>query len=1141
MTQSWPTQKAFGGNQTLFPNDAKLPSTHQKQSLQLRMSRHPHLAPQKSMLADDLKLSSDDDDTPRVTYEPAPWNGQSLSAQRARTHGRRVRHSSSDSTGSDCSIESSSSSLQSRSPSQSPEVHSDPLSPANVPLPCTNTKETKFPRAAQWQLDKWLQHPQKISVSREEDGSQGVSGNHHSPYNQPAPSPARCWDSNQEYSPSQTPIPSPQLHYNHANSPLPSPGYSYCPSPSPFPSTCPSPSSSSQDSPVPSPDLSICPSPHGIPRTSRSPSPITREPPLSPCLSPPSPLTVHHYREVHNQTQPLPAITPHRPCPAVQPKTVKSSQPAKSSHLPSVDHRSSKSKSTENQDQRKCRTFVTLDSKDTHGHKSRAKSSFPPGKIQHSEPPKAKHKTHSEQSESRRSSHNSNHKTASLFQRSSQHSPKRVKNLAPVPCEPNSGPSSHSNSTSTAVPNSKTGVNSKSNTSQKLQAKATAPPVHANPAKTPPKKSQAKQQEEHRGEHQNIPERRKQEKKQDRQREKPAGKPRRREDRRLAEEQLRRRPWIQSSAEEDEEGQEEDVVVIERPSNKVEKGRRSDKQHRSEWKAAHNKQLHNLPDQSQQQERADKGRSERSRHPSLQLSRSLTSQKPSSSSSASSSSDSESEYQATVPKVPAESTSHKRLSRSRLQGSADGPKEARPRGSSLVKTSEGQGNEGKQKLYTLVPFGRGDQAPAFSQRGLRNLVVQIDLCLLKRVPESPASSPVKKAPSSSSSSSTNNSQREMKHALVPETGTRDGKRKRKLENPGESHRESKKSVPTANELSSRSKPERSFVMETTHNGLLEEYLDSKRLLSPVSPLSDSPETTKPPSKTKTSEHNSVHAQLKPKLEVECIKVPRHYQPPSESWGPAGHRGTMPNHDIPHHAEYYLHEAKRLKHRADAMVDKLGKAVNYIDAALSFMECGKAMEEGPLEAKSPYTMYSETVELIRYAMRLKSHSGPGARQEDKQLAVLCFRCLALLYWQMFRLKKDHALKYSKVLLDYFKSPPKVPLTQPCGKDSGKGADGTPSSLSSKHFRQGSHRSNVSPLISIPHRIHQMAANHLNITNSVLYSYEYWEVADNLAKENKEFFNYLNTLSGPLTLHSSIPHVVQYTRQALQWIRISAKLN
>ena len=50
--------------------------------------------------------------------------------------------------------------------------------------------------------------------------------------------------------------------------------------------------------------------------------------------------------------------------------------------------------------------------------------------------------------------------------------------------------------------------------------------------------------------------------------------------------------------------------------------------------------------------------------------------------------------------------------------------------------------------------------------------------------------------------------------------------------------------------------------------------------------------------------------------------------------------------------------------------------------------------------------------------------------------------------------------------------------------------------------GSHAgSSTSPFVTIPQRIHQMAANHLNITNSVLYSYEYWEVADSLAKENK----------------------------------------
>lgn len=45
----------------------------------------------------------------------------------------------------------------------------------------------------------------------------------------------------------------------------------------------------------------------------------------------------------------------------------------------------------------------------------------------------------------------------------------------------------------------------------------------------------------------------------------------------------------------------------------------------------------------------------------------------------------------------------------------------------------------------------------------------------------------------------------------------------------------------------------------------------------------------------------------------------------------------------------------------------------------------------------------------------------------------------------------------------------------------------------------------PFINIPQRIHQMAANHLNITNCVLYSYEYWEVADTLAKENKGELN------------------------------------
>ncbi|KAM9347389.1 uncharacterized protein aff3 [Symphorus nematophorus] len=1183
MTQSWPSQQALRGDQAqriLYSSkEAKLPSTQQRQSrgdVQLRMTRHPHVAPHKSMLADDLKLSSDDDDTQRATHESSSWDGHSLSAQRAHTHGRRVRHSSSDSSGSDCSAESGSSSLNSRSPSRSPEVHPDPPSPANTQPPYSSSKETDHPSAAQWQLDKWLTKSHRKSASSEQNHSQSIQGRLPSPHTQRAPSPARSWDSNQEYSPSQSPIPSPQFHYSDNNSPLPSPGYSYCPSPSPFPSTCPSPSPSPRHSPIPSPVPSVCPSPCGSPRASRSPSPIPRDPPRSPSPSLPTPSRVCHYPEGQNQTQPGPTTNPHRAKVrswiAPSPK-----KPTNTSHLQPTHQQRPKARPLQNQDQSKPKAPAGLNSNQSHNHKPRPKPNFHPSSKHLSGTPKAKQTAQFEQIQSSRPTSNSSHKPRPSCQSSSLHSPTRAKHLAPTGRETNPGHSSNPQSTSKAATHPNPGLNSRSNPS--LKPRATAPAVHVKHTKTPQKKPQ---DVEHKGDLLTHAEGRRREKeererKEERHKEKQRGKEReRKEDRRLAEEQLLRRPWIQSSGEEEEEEEDEEEGVIERQRKREETSRgensrrREQQQHRREWQTVQAKQK--LPTNSEQhrlqndshhhQGRTKKGgRSEEERDPlPPPPSRSPTPHRTSSSSSASSSSDSdsESEDQAPITKVPADSTSHKRPTKRGQQGpgttdEVNRPKVVHSRGS-LGNPNEGQQqSEGKRKLYTLVPFGRGEKATASSQRGLRNLVVQIDLCLLKRVPDSTTSSPVKKPSSSSSSSSTKDKHREaMKHLYVPEAVTKDGKRKRKLEN-GVSHRESKRSIPFTNDLSGHTESsltaDRNFVTETTHNGYLEE-----RPLSPLSPLSVSPESSKSPSKTKTSEphHAPVHknrdknrdSAVKPKIEVECVKVSRQPQPPSDSWGPAGHRGAVPNHETPHHAEYYLHEAKRMKHRADAMVDKLGKAVNYIDAALSFMECGKAMEEGPLEAKSPYTMYSETSCVLRYAMRLKSHSGPGARQEDKQLAVLCFRCLALLYWQMFRLKKDHALKYSKVLLDYFKSSSKVPSIPPCWNDSGKGTGGPPSALSpnSKHPRQGSHGGSTLPsFISIPQRIHQMAANHLNITNSVLYSYEYWEVADNLAKENKEFFNYLNTLSGPLTLHSSIAHAVQYTRQALQWIRISAKLN
>lgn len=670
--------------------------------------------------------------------------------------------------------------------------------------------QTDHPSAAQWQLDKWLKKSRKKSTISEHYPTQSIPGCLPSPHTQRAPSPARCWDNNQEYSPSQSPIPSPQFNYSSNNSPLPSPGYSFCPSPSPFPSTCPSPSPSPRHSPIPSPVPSVCPSPCGSPRASRSPSPIpvARDPPRSPSPSLP-PSRVRHYPEVPhslNQTQPSLTTIPHRTkirsWIAPLPNTDAKSKPTNSTHpLPPHPHKS-KPRPTQDQDQNKSKASAVLNSNNSHSHKSRPKPNFHPSAKQLAEAPKAKHTLHCEQIQGSRSNHSSNHKPRPPIQPKSQHSPTRAKHLALTSRETNTGHSSHSQSTSKAASNSNPGLNSRSSPS--LKPRATAPTsVHVNHSKTSQKKPQSKEREADQA-HLTQAEGRKQERKEDRHRETQQGKQERKEDRRLAEEQLLRRPWIQSSEEDEEE--EEDDGAKERQKRREETERRENRrsreqQHRREWQTVQPKQRlptsverHRLQDHSQHPGKTKKGgRSEEEREshpdPSPPPSRTPTPHTPSSSSSASSSSnsDSESEYQAQITKVPADSTSHKSLTKRGQQGpgrpDANRPKAVHPRVPTSGNPSEGQQSEGRQKLYTLVPFGRSDKATASSQRGLRNLVVQIDLCLLKRVPDSTINSTVKKPSSSSSSSSTKDKQREtMKHLYMPDTVTKDGKRKRKVDN-----------------------------------------------------------------------------------------------------------------------------------------------------------------------------------------------------------------------------------------------------------------------------------------------------------------------------------------------------------------------
>ncbi|XP_039196513.1 AF4/FMR2 family member 3-like [Crotalus tigris] len=495
-------------------------------------------------------------------------------------------------------------------------------------------------------------------------------------------------------------------------------------------------------------------------------------------------------------------------------------------------------------------------------------------------------------------------------------------------------------------------------------------------------------------------------------------------------------------------------------------------------------------------------------------------------------------------------------------------------GSINTRTSNDIAKELEEQFYTLVPFGRNELlSPLKDTDDVKALWVKIDLTLLSRIPQQLLEEPlimntgVKEAV---------RMQHNIAADLPAEKVVPKSRRKRKYENQDE-NRETKK-IHTEQECFSNLLPSAQVISSPNHFKIIKKSLatsinkNEKVLQSSSSPFSDASKynfCNDDLTSSKTNGSNpssSTSSRRKHKNEIRSYLHPGDFskaiyinsentlfcnktQCQKEPWSSiltvpkTCRKSKLIVNDGLHNLDYFMQEAKRKKHKADAMVEKFGKALNYAEAALSFIECGNAMEQGPMESKSPYTMYAETVELIRYAVRLKTHSGSSMTSEEKQLTALCYRCLALLYWKMFRLKRDHAVKYSKALIEYFKNSSKV-VQAPSTWNINAKCTGTPPispSLSPLSSVGSTGAPSPSSIISIPQRIHQMAANHVSITNSILHSYDYWEMADNVAKENQDFFNDLDTLMGAITLHSSMEHLVQYTQQGLDWIRCSAQLS
>eukprot|EP00064_Thunnus_orientalis_P020920 superscaffoldBa00006046_g21072 len=286
-----------------------------------------------------------------------------------------------------------------------------------------------------------------------------------------------------------------------------------------------------------------------------------------------------------------------------------------------------------------------------------------------------------------------------------------------------------------------------------------------------------------------------------------------------------------------------------------------------------------------------------------------------------------------------------------------------------------------------------------------------------------------------------------------------------------------------------------------------------------------------------------HVEKKPPKS--SLAVPSSSQPTRET---VTNRPLLRFDDRQYPVKHYIKEAKRLKHKADAESDKLSKAFNYLDAAMYFVESGIAMEKDPQISMSSYTMFAETVELLKFVLKLKNTVDPSAPPAEKDFLALCLKCQSLLQMAMFHHKHKTALKYSKTLTDHFNN--SAQATQDPSVCTLKGID-TPSptpnmpspASTSSSSGPGSSRSGlvvgpVGSTVAVPQAIEQVAFTYVNITTLFLSAHDIWEQAEELAHKGSGLLTELDTVMGPLSLTSSMSSVVRYTRQGVHWLRLDS---
>ncbi|XP_077594014.1 AF4/FMR2 family member 1 [Stigmatopora nigra] len=384
----------------------------------------------------------------------------------------------------------------------------------------------------------------------------------------------------------------------------------------------------------------------------------------------------------------------------------------------------------------------------------------------------------------------------------------------------------------------------------------------------------------------------------------------------------------------------------------------------------------------------------------------------------------------------------------------------------------------------------------------RYLLVKIDLGLLSRIPRGPPDG-TRKHPKTSKTT--------LPHTLSIGDKTLPGK-KRKLEKKISSNTDSlvkvkESSSQLEDQQHNKAKKKRVDVQKPPKNSGKDLKVHKG---SGVDPPKD------PPKRKDPSKHKSSHAK-----HAEKQKLSSSLQTPGET---KSSRPLLKSENRRYPVKHYIKEAKRLKHKADAESDKRSKAFNYLDAAMFFVESGIGMEKDPHISTSSYTMFSETVELLKFVLKLLNPTDMTSPPTQKDFVSLCLKCQSLLQIAMFQHKYKTALKYSKMLTDHFNNPTQESSVHNKGPS-------TPSPMSSV----------PSPAFggngaTLPVAVEQMTLSYVNITTLFLSAQEMWEQADQMAEKGSGLVADLDAAVGPLSLTSNMSAMVRYTQQGMAWLRL-----